>query len=237
MNLDRIKSTIRAMLNLAADSDATDGEKQNAMRKVTEMMDQNNLREEDLADADGVLDSLDNVEVGHAKVDLGLRMCHWQSALCVWVERLLGTIKTYAVKQQDGAHCIFYGVLSDCEIATEIYYEVRNYIETECLKQYGGTKRGDGYSYCLGFVTGLQEQLKRAKAADVPPTKNALVVQRNAIVVKKQSLAERYAKDNKLKLYKQTKRAKVSNNDAFANGFENGSKYSVNTDRRKKLTA
>ena len=223
------------MLNLAADEAASPAEKEQAMRRVTKLMDEHNLREEDLADADGILDSLDNIEVGHAKVDLGIKACAWMSALCVWTERLLGTVKTYVIRSGKQTNCVFYGVLSDCQIAAEIYFEARDFIETACGTKYGGCKRGDGYSYCMGFITGLQEQLKRAQTVNAP-MKNALVVKRNAIVVKKQALAERWKQDQNLKLCSRSQRVHIRNDVAFLNGIIDGSRYSVNTDRRKKLT-
>ncbi len=239
MNLDRIKSTVRAMLNLAADDGATQGEKDNAMAFVQRLMEENNLREEDLADADGVLDSLDNVEVGKANVNLGPKTCTWMAILCMFVQNLLGTVKSYSVKTKDkkGVDCIFYGVLSDCQIAAEIFFETRAIIEREALKRYGGTKRGDGFSYCLGFVTGLNQQLEKVKAANAPPTSNALVVARNAIVVKKNSLAERWAADQGLRLRNHKAKTVVRNRGAFEQGVDDGTNHSVNTDRRKKLTA
>lgn len=239
MNLDRIKSTIRAMLNLAADEAATDGEKQNAMRHVTRLMDDNNLCEEDLADADGILDSLDNVEVGKAKVEVGRKQCYWMRTLCTFIERLLGTVKSYGVREPGGMTCVFYGVLTDCEIAAEIYYETRDFIETACGTKYGGTRKGDGYSYCVGFVAGLMDQLDRIKATSAPPTSNALVVARNAIVVKKHDLAKRWIDDQGIKLSSSSsssRRTRV-NPDPYDHGFEDGTKHGVNTDRRKKLTA
>jgi len=238
MNLDRIKSTIRAMLNLAANEAATQGEKDNAMRKVSALMDEHNLREEDLADADGVLDSLDNVEVGKAVVNVGARTCYWMATLCIFVQNLLGTVKSYTVKSTDrkSMTCVFYGVLADCQIAAEIYYETRDFIETACGTKYGGTRRGDGYSYCVGFVSGLNEQLAKIKAASAPPISNALVVARNAIVVKKHDIAKRWADDQGLKLRSHTRRTHISG-DPFADGLHDGSRYNVNLDRRKKITA
>lgn len=239
MNLDRIKSTVRAMLNLAADDAASQGEKDNAMKHVQRLMEENNLREEDLADADGVLDSLDNVEVGKAAVNLGPKTCTWMAILCVFVQDLLGTVKTYSVKTADrkGVDCIFYGVLHDCQIAAEIFYETRAVIEREALSRYGGTKRGDGFSYCLGFVTGLSDHLSKVKATNAPPTSNALVVARNAIVVKKNALAEKWQADQGLKLCSRKVRTTVGSRSAYDEGFDDGKNHSVNSDRRKKLTA
>ncbi len=240
MDISRIKSNIRAMLNLAADDASTPAEKEQAMRRVTELMDRHNLSEEDLADADGILDSLDNVQVGYTKVDLGVRQCLWMSALCVWVERLLGTVKTYSVRSEDrkSVHCVFYGVYQDCEIAAEIYFEVRDFIETACGTRYGGTKRGDGYNYCMGFVAGLQQQLEKLRSINPQLTeqRNALIVKRNEIVTKKHALAKRWANENGLKLHHQNNKVRIRKPDAFSNGFDDGSRYSVNTDRRKKLT-
>ncbi len=238
MNLDRLKSTIRAMMNLAANEAATQGEKDNAMRMVTQLMEDNNLSETDLGDADGVLDSLDNVEVGKAVVNVGARTCFWMATLCSFVQELLGTVKTYTVKSADrkSSTCVFYGVLHDCEIAAEIYNETRIFIEKSCLSKYGGTMRGDGYSYCVGFVSALNDQLRKFKAANAPVTPNALVVARNAIVVKKNDLATRWEKEQGLKLRNTRSRASFSR-DPYEDGFSDGSKHSVNKDRRKKLTA
>lgn len=240
MNLDRIKSTVRAMLNLAADDAATQGEKDNAMRHVQRLMEENNLREEDLPSADGVLESLDNIAVGKAKVNLGAKTCTWMAVLGVFVQNLLGTIKCYSVKskeQKGVVDLIFYGVLHDCEIAAEVFNETRAVIEREALKRYGGTKRGDGFSYCLGFVGGLAHQLEKVRATDAPPTANALVVARNAIVVKKNALADRWAADNGLRLRTHGAKTRIKSRDAFDQGFDDGQRHSVNPDRRKKLTA
>lgn len=236
MDISQAKRFIRGMLDLAANEAASPSEKEQAMRRVTKLMDEHNLSEADLPDADGILDSLDNIEPGFARVDVGKKQCMWMSALCVFVERLLGTIKTHSVRTKEGVNCVFYGFKADCDIAAEIYFEVRDYMECAAgTKGYSGTKRGDGYSYCIGFATGLQEQLKRAQVVTGPVSTNALVVKRNEIVVKKQSLATRYANALGIKSKQQKSRYRGQNTDAFANGFHDGLKHGVNTDRRKKL--
>lgn len=236
MDLSKIKSNIRAMLNLAGDSASTPAEKEQAMRRVTKLMDEYNLSEEDLPDADGIIDSLDKMEPGCAKVDVGKKMCVWMSALCVFVERLIGTIRVHSVRVEGGVNCVFYGVEADCQIAAEIFFEVRDYIETAAgTKGYGGTKRGSGYSYCLGFVTGLQEQLKKAQTVTAPVTGNALMVMRNAIVVKKLAVAKRYADRLKLKTSNRTHRSRGRSDEDFAKGVMDGMRHNVNTDRRKKI--
>jgi hypothetical protein len=235
MDISKIKSNIRAMLNLAADAACSPNEKEQAMRKVTQLMDEYNLREEDVADADGILDSLDNVEVGKAKVDVGKQECSWMRGLCNFVELLLGTVQSYSVREKEGTRCIFYGVLADCEIAAEIYYETRDFIETACGTKYeGSTRRGDGFSYCLGFVAGLTDQLEKVKSATAPAS-TALVVKRNAIVAKKQDLATQWIKDQGVKLRSVRPRVSIKE-DPFANGFKDGARHGVNPDRRKKLT-
>lgn len=237
MDIEAIKSTVRAMLSKTApNSGCTDAEKDEAMRQVTKWMDQYNLREEDLADADGVLESLNNAETGKTTVNVGVRTSYWMVGLCVFIQDILGTVKSYVVKSADkkSTNCVFYGVLADCEIAAEIYSETRDYIETAAATKYGGYKLGEGRSYCVGFVAGLAEQLERIKAANAT-TSSALTVARNAIVLKKHDIAVQWAADRglKLKSYKPQTRIKPS---AFDDGFEDGVHHSVNKDRRKKLT-
>jgi hypothetical protein len=238
MNLDKVKSNIRAMLALMADDAASDGEKTNAMRHVTRLMEQYNLSDEDLVEADSILDSLDNVAVGQQSINCGPQLCSWYSALARFVQDLLdktvkaACIRDHATKQ---VSIVFYGILADCEIAAGIFHEVRGIIDELARAKYGKSKRGDGYRYCMGFVGGLQGQLKRVKDS-TPTNSTALVIARNAIVIKKQEIANRWSDDNGLKL-KSMAKPRVQRDEAFNQGWHDGLHHNVNTDRRKKLTA
>lgn len=237
MNLDKIKSSIRAMLNLASNHAASQGEKDNAMTHVQRLMEEHNLREEDLADADGLLDSLDNVAAGKYKINMGKRQCMWHASLAMFVKELLATVEAYCVKNKSSntVDIVFYGVMSDCEIAAEIFIEVRDMIDLTARKKYGGAKKGDGYRYSMGFTGGLQEQLRRLQAIR-PSSSTALVVARHAIVVRKQAIAKKVVTDEGPGTF-QKQSTRTPHDDAYVEGWDTGLHHTVNPDRRKKLTA
>jgi hypothetical protein len=264
MNIERAKATIRQLLNLAGDGAAAQGEIDNAMRFAAKLMEQHQLRDEDLSEADDVIINLERAEMGSASQATGTTtLATWEGQAAMFVCQLVGGVKCYrehasvvrnaaGIVQMDAKgnplvrpKITFYGVAEDVEIARQVYGELLVTIAAMARLKWGGVYRGDGREYCDGFVSGLMSQLKndRAEAKQLASTSGgtALVAieTRGAIVERKEAMADDWIKKTfgvKLGAGRRGGGGRTHyNGNARADGRNDGAKHSPNTDRHKKL--
>ena len=194
MDIDKVKSNIRAMLNLANDPAAAKGEIDNAMRFVTKLMDQHQLSDEDLSEVDDKLLELERKEMGKQSAYFnGCKLSEWESSAARLCCDLVGGVKYYVTHkqvyrvngivqlhpismfkgQQRGGNpitkptVVFYGIAEDVEIARQIFAELTMTIASMAKLKWGGVFRKDGREYCEGFVSGMWDKLwKERKEQD-----------------------------------------------------------------------
>jgi len=215
-DLTKIKDNIRAMLNLARNDGAADGEIQNAMNFATKLMNQHNLSEEDLGSVDEKIIDLENAELGKAaSFSEGKNRSAWEAHLGHFVCEFVGGVKFYMQfnrpvkdhlglaeltsngRQRYGVEYTFYGLHEDALIAKTVYDEMVITVAAMGRLKYGSVFRGDGRNYCEGFIVGMYERLEEANrleastaASQVKLGFNAnalMVIDQRALVVKKKA--------------------------------------------------
>ena len=255
MNVDRVKSSIRAMLNLANDNAASQGEIDNAMRFVRKLMDEHNLTDEDVSAVDEKMLNLERAELGEKRIKRGLQAVAWHGYAASFVVELIGTVKCYLSaktperidgiiqidpKSGNPKYCkyfVFYGIDEEAALAAEIFDELIMTVSSMARLKFGKVVRGEGYDYCCGFIDGLASQLQRVKLP-AASTSTALVVARNDIVDKKLALADDYLqKSTGSKKFRKGRSGRATGGSAYREGHEDGKTHQVVVERKRKLTA
>ena len=219
MDEEKIKSTIRSLLNLAKDDAAMDGEIDNALRFAKKLLDEHHLTEADLqTEPKDQYRAAENAPKDQAPAAIGLKCHAWESMLGKFVSDLVG-VPYYLdhgrriVRDRRGiAICskpgrspiptrafIFYGIAEDAWFASELFGELRYIIAGIAQLKFGGVYRGDGGMYCQGFVEGLRKKncqhmennLEHAKLLATNGQSNALVLieRRKDLIAHKKEVA------------------------------------------------
>lgn len=254
MNLERIKDTIRKMLDLAKDDAATEGEIRNALNFAQKLMDQHNLSEEDLPDADNRLLEIERAECGQFNAFTGSeKVAMWERYLASFISKLTNvpnflhhgteTVRKNGLVQlgDDGnarraRRYVFYGITEDAQFATQLYEELQITLATLARLKYGSVYRNSGRDYCEGFTEGLHSQLEQVQ--EVPSACTALVVKRNEIVEAKQRRAAEFIESKGIRLRKKSQRSGATSRDyeARESGRNDGSNYTVSNVRHKRIS-
>lgn len=253
MNLERIKDTIRKMLDLAKDDAATEGEIRNALHFAQKLMDQHNLSEEDLPDADNRLLEIEKAECGQFNAFTGSeKVAIWEKYLASFVSKFTNVpcflhTKTDTVRKNglvqlgdDGnarraRRFVFYGITEDAQFATQLYEELQVTLATLARLKYGSVYRNSGRDYLEGFTEGLHSQLRQVQPQTSSCT--ALVVKRNEIVEAKQRRAVDFIRSKGVKLRRSTSKSGATRHDdgARESGRQDGANYKVSNERQKRL--
>lgn len=209
---------------------------------------------------------LEKAEMGKASVYAtgATHLMDWHSNAASWVCAFVGGVKWYyrdkVPHKVDGIlQCYprsgkpklktlitFYGVAEDVQIAIQVFEEITMTIIAMAKLKFGVVYRGSGLSYCEGFVSGLWDKYykdrdSQKKLANQPTSgSTALMVidQRQALVKRKEELATQWLEASQGKLGKgRASRGRSSIDwNARNEGKADGSKYSGDNSRRKKLT-
>jgi hypothetical protein len=266
MNMDiaKVKATIRHLLNLANDEAAAEGEIANAMRFATRLMEQHQLRDEDISEVDEKLLDLERAEMGWQSQHTGSsRMSEWEGDAAMFTCRLVGGVQCYAespsivrvngiLKLDDEgkplrrAGICFYGIAEDVEIARQVFAELIVTIASMARLKWGGVYRGDGREYCEGFVSGLNSQLSdsrnQARIAANSDSRALVAIQsRSEIVARKKDLGTKWLRNECGVHLRSAGRGYGGsthyNASARADGRADGARHQPNAERRRKLTA
>jgi hypothetical protein len=266
MDIEKVKDTIRKLLNLANNEGAAEGEIANAMRFAARLMEQHQLSEEDVSKVDEKLLDLEHAEMAqqsffaHGEAE---SIQQWVSSAANFACSFVGGVKWYyqsavPVRDENGilklkrtgspirrTKMTFYGIAEDVEIAHQVYDELCMTIMAVARLRFGVVYRGSGRSYCEGFMAGLwnkwyNDQDQQRKLAHQPTSgSTALMVidARKEIVARKEQLAKDWL-STKVKLGKgrSSRSQRDVDYDAYGTGKSDGSKYSASGSRRKKLT-
>lgn len=250
-NIERIKDTIRKLLDLSRDNGAYEGEINSAIKFARKLLNEHHLTEADLGQtAQSSEDEIRNAECDIFSVNtIGGKSYGWEGSLATFVCKFVGGVKVYQEKGQIrrnngmvkmGANgkpenCTifkFYGLVDDARFAQETYGHLSSLISSMALLRWGSVFKGPGRNYSEGFVEGLNEQIKKADNEQAVSDSRALVIRRDAIVKAKENRAEIWIKKEKgMKLGKGGKRQTSYasfNNEARNNGINDGRNTEIN---------
>lgn len=173
---ERIKDRVRKLMAYANDGAASAGEIENAMAHAAKLIDQHNLDVAELGTAETA-----DVKMGRHFGRTGSSKIYlWEGHLATAVEGLYGSVKVYAsttpvVSRVDGVVQLnkdgsrkfartfaFYGPDDDATDAAALYEEWNRSIVTMALMRWGAAYKGEGGSYCEGFVQAIQDKVYAA---------------------------------------------------------------------------
>lgn len=254
MNLNKVKDTIRKLLNLAENDAATEGEVRNALNFAQKLMDQHQLTEEDLPDADNRLLEIERAECAQMDAYTGNdKVAMWERTLAHFVSQFThvkhylqsGTevVRKNGIAQLNDSgrprrarRFVFYGLVEDAQFATQLYEELRVTLASIARLKYGSVYRGSGRDYCEGFANGLYTQVQEVQRPKLSNS-TALVVKRNEIVEAKQRRAVDFIREQGVRLVNTRVRSGARSRDfgARESGYRDGKSYRVG-ERQRRLT-
>lgn len=211
MSLQKIKDRIQQLLAVATNDGSTDGEKRNAMSMAQSLMRRHNLGRDDVQGNDTSRVKYDK-RIVYA---YGKRVTTWESSLAAIVAKhIVPTV--FAVSKPRTPDIMFVGPADDAEFAAAVFYRLSRDIVERSQRRYGSYARGDGASYCLGFVKGIHD------SADKPEPTNS----ETAIAIRKQSVilagAKNWLAEQGVRTRTQSRQASVNNHNAYASGVRDG---------------
>lgn len=266
MDLNKVKETIRHLLNLANNEAAAEGEIINAMRFASKLMEQHQLTEEDvkLNKTDEKLLDLENQTIVEQSGWMGgNKFCHWESNAASFACAFVGGVKWYYNEQVryvvngvqqvffDGkpmtkTKVTFYGIQEDVEIAFAVYNELIMTIASMAKLKWGGVYRGPGRNYCEGFMDGLvgkwySDQDQQKKLASTSGSTALMVIDNRQLIVKRKTeLATLWLEKKYSKIRNGSKRQSINREwhaEARAEGRNDGQRYTASKPTpKRKLT-
>lgn len=208
MSVERVKDTIRKLLDLAANDAASEGEVNNAIRFARKLMMQHQLSEDDCRE---------QTETPEAKVlraqcarfdgqGASAKRSYWEGRLAEFCCKFVGGVGVYSqagykrtpagIVQYDDEgkplsvmHYQFYGIAEDAVFAKRTFDDLSTLVASMARLKWGGVFRGPGREYCEGFVEGLFKQIQQAESEQEASESRALVARRDALVVAKEARA------------------------------------------------
>lgn len=246
MDLNKAKETIRKLMNLADNDAAAKGEIENAMRFANKLMEEHQLKPEDIGDIDHLTEDLNKKTFNRGKVSTTFaKIARWEYTLAWFACKLVGGVQYYFnANERIGDHGVFtlYGVDEDVEIAQNLFNECRLILTSMAALKYKSFYGGDGRSYCEGFASGLYSQLNQDKQAQLTSTTGtalAIIHARNSLIERKEELATNFLAESGTVLGKPRKHTvnPRQNHAARAAGYADGQKLKTTpAERKKKLT-
>lgn len=266
MDRQKVVDNIRALLNLANNSAAAQGEIDNAMRFAASLMEKHQLTEEDVADVGEKVLDLENQSFAELKAWFGgYKFCQWESQAASFACAFVGGVKWYyneGVPYRDEHGIVqtffdgktkyrtqvtFYGIAEDVEIAFAVYNELLMTVASMAKLKWNSVYRGAGRNYCEGFLAGLwskwykdkDSQKKLAHQPTSGSTALAVIDGRALIVKRKEELTEQWLEKQRGIKLKSQKRSHSGSFDATAHndGRSDGERYKASGERNRKLSA
>jgi len=234
-NLEQIKDTIKKMFNLAADNAAYDGEIANAINMARAMMEKYNISEEEIVNKKEEELKFTRSRYYTKVTTVSL----WESRLAALIQKMVGVCvytENKVIPRNDigmitsngEKGCItWYGLPEDVNFAKEIYHETYQIIATMAICKWGGAFRGNGRSYCEGFVKSLGDKYYASK--QTTSSSRALVV-----VTKKQQLAKQWLeREHGIRTIKLKRQEGTYYHDAYSDGRSDGQSFSFREKSKK----
>lgn len=253
-DLDKVKSRIRKLLNLAADDAQADGEISAAMKLAEQAMVKYQLELADIEADDTQETPAESIDRVFAKCRTS-RLTQWESKLASAIVELVGSIKWYQAMQQvqTGAFqktrqsvVCFYGPAEDVRIASELFAEFIDVIATMACGKFGGCIKGQGATYAYGFASALKEKAYAAsqeRARIITPSTTAIVKRSEGsladVLVAKKERASQWLAESGIKLSNTSSSRGYNWNSntrsAYDCGKQDGSRSDFSANRMKKL--
>ena len=178
MTNQAIKDRIRALLNLARDDAAAEGEINNALKFARRLMMRHNLSEDDLS-RDPHEQAADMEYRDGRAYSEGKSLSAWECILAWAVAGLVGSVKWYhergprEVRLNDGIRVlfgkdgkpreatpvVFYGPGDDVSDACNLFDEWREVIAAMARLRWGTALRKEGRDYAMGFTRALYQKV------------------------------------------------------------------------------
>lgn len=263
MNKKHAKEMLRRLLATAENSTSTDQEVETAMSIARGIMQNHHLSEEDLVtEPQEQYEEIEKAPKGQAYASVGSRVFYWEGLLGTFVKEFVGGIGAYisrnlqimrtsagiAIKDKkgkvrSGKRMYFYGLQEDAQLAAEMYEDMRELIISAGVLKWGGCYKGDGGSYCEGFVSGLLEKLKTDQKKKRIESKSnqtgmILVERRNDLIARKEKAAKNWLAESGMKVRRGPSRSGASgSNEAYQEGKTDGKNTQLDKPQRtRKLT-
>ena len=255
-NTDKIKKTIRDLFNLAENDAAAEGEVENAIRFARRLLDKHHLSEEECRKDPTMNAARSEVMEENGCVVGNGKLAYWEKQLGGFVQQFVGSVGCYLdypkeVKidgrlqfGDDGKplvarRVVFFGVAEDAAMASNLYKTLQLTIATMARFRYGGAHRGDGRTYCEGYVSGLYSKLREAVRIDsIDSESRALVVQSTALAKasKERAIAWRERVTGRKLRAGNARSVGASDPNAYNQGKADGAKTGVSASRTNKVT-
>ena len=190
-NKEKAIQQIKKLLALG-DSATFDGEIAAAVTMAGKMMDEHHIEQAEI-DAASMDEPRSPDKESFNQVTAACRrktLRTWEIQLSEAIRDLIGSVKSYRntdkvvrlkgtfQKKTFHAGITFYGPAEDAQIAADLFEEWVAVIATLGLKKYGGTFKGDGAMYAMGFTESLADkaaEIAKARREIITPSTTALV--------------------------------------------------------------
>jgi len=181
---------VEALMRKTVESGATPEEAESAFIMASKLLSDNDLTFDDLKSADfDAKGRTDNAEYHSVEWSFSSkRVTYWKGTLAMIIcENLVKNCSVVLTTLNDPFTGLskgikFYGLKESVETAYQTFLDWEEYIVNSSMSLYGSSQRGDGNSYCLGFVTGLHRALQsQERERKLLATQTQGLVIRNAI--------------------------------------------------------
>lgn len=236
---ERAVDRVRKLLNLARGDGAADGEIRNAMAAATDLIARYQIEQVELEAEAGVATNYtkDFASFGAS------RGAPWMDTLAMAVAKAVGSVQVYSShgrvkkgafgREEVESGVVFYGPDSDVLLAKDVFAEWLLVIATISVGRYGGSFRGEGREYAIGFATSLYEI---ARDLYKPKPEARAIVPVEAALAKKREEASSWLRSQGVNLGSSGKSYSVrSGSGAYSQGRADGRSSGFGVSRTKSL--
>jgi len=253
---NRLVSKIKAMLNIAANDASTDNEIFVAMEQARKLMERHQLTESDLESStiDDDKRKIDEADFTRATSETAGKLYFWEAELCDFVAQFVGADwyrsreyvknvfgqyqQTPSGRYKKTSVVVWFGVAESVVIAKQVFDELRSIISTMAFGKYGKVYAGEGATYGMGFVSGLNEKYQTIVKIEEQVQSTALTVRKQELSEYVEEKAKQWLNDEhgvKLRSCRATSTVSTDG-EAYSDGRADGSNCDVDATRRRKLT-
>lgn len=244
---EKIVDRVRKLLNLAANDAAAEGEIRNAMKAASKLIAQYQIEKTEL---EAAAEEVESTTYAKDFASFGSsRGAPWMGVLAMAVARAVGSVQVYASREgiKKGAFdrvevesgVVFYGPDSDVLLAKEVFAEWLLVIATISVGRYGGSFRGEGREYAIGFATSLYEiakDLYKPKPEALPGSSSRAIVPVESALAKKREEGSAWLRSQGVNLGGVGKSYSVrSGSGAYSQGRADGRSSGFGVSRTKSL--
>lgn len=245
---DRAVDRVRKLLNLAKGDGAAEGEIRNAMKAASDLIAEYQIEQIEL---EAAKETVETTNYAKDFTSFGVsRGAPWMSTLANAVALAVGSVQVYVSREpvkkgvfgreEIESGVVFYGPDSEVILAKEIFQEWLLVIATISVGRYGGSFRGEGREYAIGFATSLYEIAKdlykhKAEAA-LPGATSTAIIPVEAALARKREEASSWLRSQGIILEKSERYCSIrSGSEAYSQGRSDGRSSGFGVSRTKSL--